>query len=595
MLYVCIENLYKSTMKTSIINEQSLVERLTQRMDLNRIFLFSHPYLEEERQHLLLVVNPVKGLAPKTMAPIVSLCLSDGEELSFDLVLAGEWQNQLRQGSLYYTYASLPQHELYAGSKKGNPLFSHKAITGLLELAELNYEKCRKGSDEFREGVTNFLTKDDYGQATFMLHQFLELRLKGFQATVVINSGKSHNVEHLMKGIRSVAPQLQAIFPYDSPSVELFRMLDQSYTKAKKQESVEITPDKFGILLDKCQCAVVEMDSMVATMVERIKAYRKQLPGEVQQPIEKQIIATKEEQLPLAASAKVTQTIYEDFSDFPWPERYKQDANTLLDAIRQKHNPEQITMLNYYSGGFSGNNLFQQNGHEEKQEAKIELYLVVLMKNKGPFDFRSLKVGLVSAMIVFMRIDSVEKKLVEGNRFVNTLWTKGRVLRRKSAFTPSFNAGEVDWKAEHERVSNSWENAKVCMGNLNGVIQNTAALTHDIGLLLLRNLMEIGVQTYLQCVVGSVPRQLGLAELIDWSGIADRTLLDFVYPAGRTATERMYFILNPERIWWHKETAGFSNLPPTFCREKSGEMFDFFERRCSEVLKELESSVVSYG
>ena len=216
-----------------IINQQ-LVERLTQRMDLHRIFLFSYPYLEEERPHLLLIVNPVKGIAPKTMAPIVSLCLSDGEEIPFDLVLTGEWQNQLKQGSLYYTYASLPQHELYAASKKGNPLFSHKTITGLLELAELNYEKCRKGSDEFRGGVENFVSKGDYGQATFMLHQFLELRLKGFQATAGMNGGKSHNVEHLMKGLRGVLPQLQAIFPYDSPSVDLFRLLDQSYLRAKK-------------------------------------------------------------------------------------------------------------------------------------------------------------------------------------------------------------------------------------------------------------------------------------------------------------------------------------------------------------------------
>jgi len=129
------------------------------------------------------------------------------------------------------------------------------------------------------------------------------------------------------------------------------------------------------------------------------------------------------------------------------------------------------------------------------------------------------------------------------------------------------------------------------MGNLNSVIQNTAALKHDIGLLLLRNLMEIGVYTYLQCVVGYVPKQLDLVELIDWSGITDRTLLDFLYPVSQTAAAHMDFVLNPERIWWHNEPIGFSNLPPTFCRERSGEMFGFFEGLCKRVLKELESNV----
>lgn len=106
---------------------------MIQRIDLHRIFLFTYPYEEEERQHLLLIINPVKGLAPATMAPIVSLCMSDNDEIPFDLVLTGEWQNQLKLGSLYYTYVSLPQHELYAATKKGNPLFSHKTIAGLLE------------------------------------------------------------------------------------------------------------------------------------------------------------------------------------------------------------------------------------------------------------------------------------------------------------------------------------------------------------------------------------------------------------------------------------------------------------------------------
>jgi len=411
-------------MEASNLYEQALVERLTQRMDLHRIFLFSYPYLEDERRHLLLVVNPVKGLAPKTMAPIVSLCLSDGGELSFDLVLTGEWQNQLKQGSLYYTYASLPQHELYAGTKKGNPLFSHKTITGLLELAELNYKNSRESSDEFREGIKNFLAKGDYGQATFMLHQFVELRLKGFQATVGMNGGKSHHLEHLVKGLRGVAPQLQTIFPSDGPSVELFRLLDQSYTKAKKRESVEITHDEFRILLDQCEHAVAEMDRMVSVMAERIKAYRKQLPMESSGNA---YVESEKPCLKSTVSDTAPQPICEDFAGFPWPERYKQDVNTLLDAIRQKHNPEQIILLNYHIGGFSGINLFEQNRHEDKQSAKAELYLVVLMKNKGPFQFRSLKVGAVRAMIVFMRIDSVAKKLAEGDRFINTLWTKGRV------------------------------------------------------------------------------------------------------------------------------------------------------------------------
>lgn len=566
-----------------IIN-QKLVERLTQRMDLHRIFLFSYPYLEEERPHLLLIVNPVKGIAPKTMAPIVSLCLSDSEEIPFDLVLTGEWQNQLKQGSLYYTYASLPQHELYAASKKGNPLFSHKTITGLLELAELNYEKCRKGSDEFRGGVENFVSKGDYGQATFMLHQFLELRLKGFQATAGMNGGKSHNVEHLMKGLRGVLPQLQVIFPFDGPPVDLFRLLDQSYTKAKKGESIEIEVEEFAILVDKCEQAKAAMDEMVASMVARVNAYREQLPKEVEKPAEAASTRPVKE-----SAAALAQVICDDFSGFPWPEQYKQDVNKLLEKIRQSHNPEQITMLNYHTGGFSGNYLFRPEEREDVEGgSKVELYLVVLMNNKGPFHFRTMQVGEASAMVVYLNTKTVQKNLAEGNRFYHTLWTKGRVLRRKSTFDPSVEVAGVDWKAEYQQVEKTWQNAKACMENLNELMQSAEVLKLDTCFLLLRNLLGLGVNTYLRCAVGFVPYGVDLAELIDWSGVTGRKLLDFIFPVSNMETARMQLILSPHTVWWQNIEIGLSSASQPFYKDRAQEIVQFFTRICEEVVKEVE-------
>ena len=569
-----------------ILNTQLLVERLIKRMDLHRIFLFSYPFLEEEHLHLLLVVNPVKGLSPKTMAPIVSLCMSDTTEIPFDMILAGEWQNQLKQGSLYYTYASLPQHVLFNASKKKSPLLSHKTIAGLLELSQLNYEKCKRGSDEFREAVNNFIAKGDSGQATFMLHQFLELRLKGFQATVGINGGKSHNIEHLMKSVRGMAPQLLSVFPYDSPSVELLRLLDQSYVKGKKVETVEITEEEFNILLEKCELVSTALDSMVAIMVQRITSYQEQLSDAVAED-QKDI----QEAAKAIANTASLQEACEDFASFPWPERYKQEVNALLDGIYQTHRPEQIVMLNYHTGGFSGNNLFQREEGNNQQGTKVELYLVVLMKNKGPFNFKCKEQGVASAMVVYLNVDYVKKKLAEGDRFVHTLWTKGWVLRKKSTFTPSFTVNEVDWKREYEGAKLVWENAKGCMGNLNEVILETSDLMLDSGILLLKDLLEIGVHTYLQCAVGYIPKRLHLTELMDWSCITSTKLLDFTYPKSETERALLHLMFRPERIWWENESTGLSKTLQSFYRDQAKDMLRFFEGLCGEVLVELESKV----
>src|SRR5690606_35048710 len=100
------------------------IERLVQRIDIERIYQFAFPTDDGEQQlksQLLLVVNPVKGMAPNALAPIVSLCMSDlKEEMPFEMMITGEWSNRVKQGSLYHTYVSLPEHLCYASKKKPN-------------------------------------------------------------------------------------------------------------------------------------------------------------------------------------------------------------------------------------------------------------------------------------------------------------------------------------------------------------------------------------------------------------------------------------------------------------------------------------------
>lgn len=564
-----------------------LVQRLTARMDIHRIFLFSYPHLEAERQHLLLVVNPVNGLAPKTMAPIVSLCFSDTEAIPFDMILTGAWQNQLKQGSLYYTYASLPQHELHAASKKGTPIFAHKTITGLLELAELNYEKCRKSSDEFKEGVHSFLARGDFGQATFMLHQYLELRLKGFLSTVGVNGGKAHNIEHLLKRLSGVAPQLLEIFPSNSPSIDLLRLLDESYTKAKRQETVAITEEEFHILLGKCELAQFAMDGLVEAMVARVRAYREQAGTDTaKQPKSVGALLTvKPKTQPIAASS---QLICEDFAEYPWPQHYIQDVNTLLSSLVKNHNPEQITLLNYRMGGFSGNYLTQRVETVLLDGSKIELYLVIVMKNKGAYHFRCIRNGDASAMVLYLNENHLSKKLATGDRFAHALWTNGRVLRRKSTFEPTYATADVDWQAQYESASDRWKNAKACMQNINKAIQTSPLLKLDTGLLLLNNLLEVGVDTYLQLALGFVPHRLHVTERIDWSGVDTLKLIDFFNPKTSIELQRFHLAAVPEAVWWENIPLGLSDTPLSFHRGRAQEFVSFFEGICEGVLKDME-------
>ncbi|ULT27650.1 hypothetical protein KUH03_13635 [Sphingobacterium sp. E70] len=64
------------------INSQLIIERLSLRMDLDRISFFKYQFLNQEHHHLLLALKPVSGLSTKTLKPIVELCLMDQENIT---------------------------------------------------------------------------------------------------------------------------------------------------------------------------------------------------------------------------------------------------------------------------------------------------------------------------------------------------------------------------------------------------------------------------------------------------------------------------------------------------------------------------------
>src|SRR5690606_3515498 len=132
---------------------------------------------------------------------------------------------------------------------------------------------------------------------------------------------------------------------------------------------------------------------------------------------------------------------------------------------------------------------------------------------------------------------------------------------------------------------------KVCMENLNDLIQSAPALKLDTCFLLLRHLLDLGVNTYLRCAVGFVPYGVDLGELIDWSGVTGRKLGDFIYPASEIETARIKLILSQHTVWWQNIEIGLSSASQPFYKDRAHEIFHFFEEMLDEVVRELEGKI----
>lgn len=575
------------------LNTQLLVDRLVQRMDLDRIFLFNFLNDSVESPHLLLVVNPIKGVSVKSIEPIIHLCMADMPDLPFTVIWTGEWSNQLKKGSMYYTYASLPGHQLYQSGRKSSPIISNKLVNSLLELSHVEYEKGKKMADEFMSACYSFRSKTDFFQATTMLHQFIMLRLKGFQTMVGVTLGKSQNLEHILKQMRGAVPGLFKIFTYDAHSTPLLRLLDTSYMFAKKKDRLDILEEEMEFLLLQCQAFGKALDDTVDFMWNGLAVYQKYREDRVVKVVQE---ITSVEKVSISERKKsdekdVGPHILEDFSGFPWPQKYKDDANLLLDKLYSGIHPEQILLVNYQTEGLSHGNPFQEGVDEEENGIKVELFLVVLTKRNSPYTFQIRKVGDVRASVVFLDLPYVEKQLTLGGRFVSIVWQKSWILRQKSTFNSQLVPRVIDWTAKFQKIKIISENAVVVMRNLLLTMTNSPLLMADTALLLLRELYSIGIQTYLRCAVGYIPKNTDLLDLMEWSAIASTDVIQGILNYNELDMLILSIILKPQEIWWKSVAMDMDDQHKKLIITRAGAVVELYERLLKAVVQSIEQRI----
>ncbi|PRD50765.1 hypothetical protein [Sphingobacterium gobiense] len=576
------------------IDKQLLVERLIQRIDLDRIFLFSYSFLGKEQQHLILVMKSEDGVSPKVMKPVIELCLIDMEGLSFELIPFGEWRNKVRHGGLYYAYASLPQHEIFRSPRKATKSLSTSEIGGVIELADQWQIKMKQGGEEFREGALKFAEHGDYLKATFMVHQSLEFFLRLPQAMIQGKANNQHNLENRMRAISTHIPAFKTVLLSEAfMSIETFRLLDKGYHAVKQNRDLEITAFDASYLFDKCCEISKAIEVLYQFFLDALKAEQQARLEQVEQ--QAQLAAEKKNVKSVIADAGGSTHIRcEDFSGFPWLQQYKDDVHALLDKIRGNHNPEQISLLNYHTGGFAWSSPFRLEGGEERAGVKVELYLVVLMKNTGPFTFKTMQVGVASAMVVFLDLKYAEKGLAEGNRFIQMVWTKGHVLRRKSTFDPAFALGDIDWQQEWERTDQLWKRGKTVLDNVVSTAKDAQPLFMDTGLLMLRNILEIGVHSFLRVAVGYIPKTKNLDELLDWTRVVGGQVVDYLLDESGLRGQMLHLMLHPKTLWWNPDILDtLEEITPDFCRLQTEKLADLFDRLCCGAIEKIKKQAIS--
>jgi len=572
------------------INRQLIIDRLSQRMDLDRIYLVTYQFLDHEYYHLVLALKPVSGLSHKVLKPIVELCLMDQDDISFELILAPELKNKIKIGSLFYCYAVLPEHEIFSSGGNNNLISKQKEIRGILDLSERHYKKVIAMSGEFLRDAQTFAEIANYPRALFMVHQSLESHLKLLQVMV---EGKSNNVHSLDNRIRSLHthfPMLKSVFMGEmDEDKERFGLLDSSFNAVNQNKDLDISAIDASQLYDHCIAMQAAIEKLFRYFMEALQTeYDKLVLTEAtnQAKLEKEKLVkeankTKTTKQELIVTAPV-------FHAFPWPAHYQSDIQQLLDQIRRDNQPKQIMLLNYYVSHANGNGLFD---YPPKDLGSATIYLVVIKKWIGQCHFRKVSFGRVTAVISFISTGFIEAKLNTGSRFSHTIWNESVILYRDPGYKPGYSIAPMNWPDILFKASTSWIRNSKLMSDLVDVfvLGSLTETEKQLAVLLLNQLISIGLHSYLYLRIGYAPMNAGIEELIEWTCICDEKVKEFFMPTDDLDGIVNHEILKQMKGRIYELPSEMNQLDMEYFKYKAKRIADFFTDLCDRSLEYMEA------
>ena len=563
------------------INSRLIIDRLSQRMDLDRAFFVKYQFLDKECHHLVLTLKPVSGLSHKVLKPIVELCLIDQEDISFELIFAPELKNKIKLGSLFYCYAILPQHEIFSCARSSSLISKRKEIRSILDLSERYYEKAIAVSAEFLQGAQTFAEIANYPRALFMVHQSLESHLKLLQVMVEGKCNNVHSLDSRIRNLHTHFPMFKSAFMGETDEDKMrFALLDNSFNAVNQNRDLDISAVDASQLYDHCIVLQAAIEKLFRYFMEALQAEYDALvkvQSTAQAALEKSNLAKRKEQEQVNVGA--------DFHSFPWPSRYQGDVQEVLHQIRQENNPEQIMLLNYYVSDAHGKGLFD---FPQQDNGNAEIYLVVIKKKLGHCHFRKIAYGQVTAVVAFLNTDFLETKLSQGSRFSHTIWNESVVLYRHPRYKPTYSVVPVDWQSMISKTSISWTRNSKLMQDLTDVFAFDNLSSPQLAVLFLNQLTSIGLYSYLYLRIGYAPMYVTMADLVDWTCICDKKVKEFFRPKDDLDKRLNEELLKQMKGRVYELPPELAQLDIEYLRSKAKEIKDFFVDLCDQSMKYME-------
>lgn len=521
---------------------ENLVKKLTDRLEIERIFKVEMEFCGVSYTHMLIVIPQQVGLSAKVIQPVVELCMMESKHVTYEILIFGEWKSKLKTGSLYYTYLSLPQHQVFSSSNNSVRRLSEKEMSGVMSLFVEMKSQFQLKSQEFLQAAKEMEEKGNVLKAAYLHQQYIRQHVGTLQFFVLAKTNKSPALFTKIKSVMTHIPMLMAFF--QEHELPVINVLDRAHAAVTKLHPITIENSAYQESRHLWMRFLEEIDLMYQRVIQQVKEHLSAREEHVAAEV-------KKEDTPSAGQTRKTAySRLENFEGFPGLEAHKASVHQLLDRIQQDHAPEELLLLAYRSSGcmrqfFLNHTAQVRADHEEG----IQLCFVAIKRKCGPIKHRAFTYKGAEALVLFFDRDKVLEALNSGNksesRFHAMIGQYGQlVLKKETVIQPTYCEAEPEKSLSFLTPQKVYETAIDQLYDLDYVLSELLVQEKATQAFLLGNMLELGVRWVLKARLGYVPLELSLHQLILFSLIADPRIYEFIWGGHRLDPKTLRAALN---------------------------------------------------
>lgn len=244
--------------------ELEFYKRLIQsKMDVEKIFLTgkygSVDNGKIEFELFVLVNNSEEGTAEK-LENEVNTTIREYSKVFITTLRVGAANIIIEKGAPYLTFLCDASKMIYdSGRFAVNNIPSNYPMVDVALIAEEHDSLMQTAAGYLKEAEEHY-TSENYELCVFMLYKAAEGSLVAVWDPLLPEHLKIRNISKLMRGLRSLEPDIYDIFPRNTKDeIEIFQVLQRAYTLAKYKSSFNISSAQAAVLLER----VIALQSII--------------------------------------------------------------------------------------------------------------------------------------------------------------------------------------------------------------------------------------------------------------------------------------------------------------------------------------------